>query len=282
MSKVRYKEINGVLYPLTKAELVEGLASSNRTFELTIPNFGSHRGFCSEYPENTMPAFQGAIDRGYNLIETDLVQSSDGVQFCLHDATINRTSNGTGYASSLTSTQLLSYDFGYSAKFGTKFQGTKIPTLEELLIFCKRKNCFVELDLADDNRYANTYLQNTYNMVKQCNMLDRVIFCAKPARLSALKAIDSSVMMSVSAITSTSLMDSAMTLIADSRGANFSILYNNLNKSLVTYAHDLGVSVKTWYSEGDGNDTSAHANSLFNMGVETILTDFIEPNTFDF
>lgn len=241
--------------------------------------FGSHRGFCSQYPENTMPAFKAAIEHGYYLIETDIVQSSDGIQFCLHDRSVDRTSNGTGVVSNLTSSYIQSLDFGYKTKFGNKFKNTPISTLEDFLLFCKRHGCYAELDLADDSRYTDSYLQNTYNVVKACNMLNATFFCARTDRLKKLCQIDNTVMMSVSGITSKSLMDSANSEFTQSRMKNFSIPYNNVTKELVQYAHSLGVYVKTYYPS-TSNDTKQNADTLFGYGMECILTDYIVPNEY--
>lgn len=296
MAKLQLAQKNGKIYARTLAEFVDGLntsgsGSGNTTTTITqdVPPvnlfgcyFGSHRGFCSEYPENTMPAFKAAIKKGYRFIETDVVQSSDGIQFLLHDATINRTSNGSGKPSTLTSTQLLSYDFGYASKFGTKFAGTKIPTLEEFLLFCKRNNCYVELDIADSNRYTDSMLQTTYDIVKRCNMLDATFFCAEMPRLTKLIAIDPTVMISVAAITTTALMDSATSIVANSRAANFSIPYKSLTLALVRYAHMKGVAVKTWHIDSDGTDTAANASKAFDWGVESVLTNYILPPSFNF
>lgn len=242
--------------------------------------FGSHRGFCGEYPENTMIAFKQAVKRGYRYLETDVVQSSDGVQFLLHDATINRTSNGSGTASALTSTQLKSYNFGYPSKFGSKFSTEKIPTLEEFLLFCKRNHCFAELDIADDSRYKDSYVQNTYDIVKRTGMLDYTFFCANQSRLDVVLSIDPSAMVSVSGMTSTTAMSNAYTKIKDSKFATFSCQYNSVTQALINHAHNLGVPIKTWYNEGDGKDTTANADKLFDMGLDIILTDFVTPNDF--
>lgn len=65
-------------------------------------NLIAHRGYDVVAPENTIPSFQAAFNEGFKIIEVDVVSSSDDVQFCLHDATIDRTSNGSGRADSYT------------------------------------------------------------------------------------------------------------------------------------------------------------------------------------
>ena len=57
----------------------------------------AHRGYSYLYPENTMLAFQKAIERGFDGIETDVHLTKDGYLVLCHDETIDRTSNGKGY-----------------------------------------------------------------------------------------------------------------------------------------------------------------------------------------
>ena len=280
MAKAQFYKEGNILYPKTKKEYVEGMGSIGRSVSKFNCYFGAHRGFASVAPENTLPAFKAAAKAGFSLIEVDLVQSSDGVQFCLHDATINRTSNGTGTASSMTAEQLLSYDFGYPSKFGNEFAGTKIPTLREFLIFCKKNNLYAELDIADDSRYSNSYLPTTYQVVQECGMLDATFFCAKRTRLNALYEIDNTVMISISGVDSQTGIDNAATLISTSRHSNVSIPFGDLTESLLQYAHAAGTSVKTWYSS-TSSDTQVNAKVIFDMGVESILSEMFSPDTFD-
>ena len=73
----------------------------------------AHRGSRLLWPENTMVAFQGAVDLGYRYLETDIRMSSDGVLMVVHDATLERTTDGTGEVKDRTAEQLASLDAGH-------------------------------------------------------------------------------------------------------------------------------------------------------------------------
>ena len=108
----------------------------------------SHRGYSSGAPENTMPAFTLAVQRGYQLIETDVMFTRDGVPVLIHDSNIDRTSNGSGKVSDMTYAQLKTYDFSYvDGKDFSAYRGTRIPTFEEFAAFCAKNNVhpFIEL-----------------------------------------------------------------------------------------------------------------------------------------
>src|ERR1700733_10921029 len=89
----------------------------------------SHRGEHLHHPENTLPAFQAAIDAGADYFELDVRTTSDGKLVLMHDSTVDRTTNGTGEVHNLTFDQIRALDAG--AKFSQNFVGTKIPTLDE-------------------------------------------------------------------------------------------------------------------------------------------------------
>ena len=56
----------------------------------------AHRGFSEKYPENTMEAFRAAVELGVDQIETDVRITADGELVLHHDATLDRTTTGTG------------------------------------------------------------------------------------------------------------------------------------------------------------------------------------------
>lgn len=99
----------------------------------------NHRGYNTQAPENTLPAFRLSRLRGFAYVEADVRFTSDGVPVLLHDASIDRTSNGCGLISDLTFEQVRQYDFG--SWMSPSFENTRIPSLEEFLALCR------ELDL---------------------------------------------------------------------------------------------------------------------------------------
>lgn len=91
----------------------------------------AHRGWCAKYPENTMEAFRAAIDLGVDQIETDVRMTKDGELVLMHDAAVDRTTNGTGNVCDMTLSELKQLDAGI--KKGVEFCACRIPTMEELM-----------------------------------------------------------------------------------------------------------------------------------------------------
>lgn len=93
------------------------------------PYVMAHRGNRVACPENTLAAFRRALDDGADVLETDLWLSSDGVFVCIHDATLERTTDGTGPVEERTLAELKAL----SASCGRQgFQDERIPTLAEV------------------------------------------------------------------------------------------------------------------------------------------------------
>ena len=89
----------------------------------------AHRGYRTKYPENTRIAFQEAISLGVHGIELDVRLTRDGKGIIVHDATIDRTSDGMGRVEEMSLSKIKALDAG--KWFGEKFAGQQFLSLEE-------------------------------------------------------------------------------------------------------------------------------------------------------
>ncbi|HIV68150.1 MAG TPA: S-layer homology domain-containing protein [Candidatus Butyricicoccus stercorigallinarum] len=113
----------------------------------------NHRGYSATAPENTLPAYELSVQKGYTYVETDVQFTKDGEAVLLHDATINRTSNVeqvTGssqkvYLSSSALSTVQQYDFG-SWK-SEAYAGTAIPTFREFIALCAQNGLHPYIEL---------------------------------------------------------------------------------------------------------------------------------------
>src|SRR5713226_3973035 len=104
-----------------------------------------HRGASGHAPENTLASFKKAVALGATFIETDLHLSRDARLVAIHDATVNRTTNGQGVVHDMTLAELRRLDAG--SWFGSEFAGERIPMLEELLEFSKKNDVVFYMEL---------------------------------------------------------------------------------------------------------------------------------------
>ncbi len=110
----------------------------------------AHRGHSIEYPENTLVAYRRAIELGVEMIECDVNITRDGRLVMIHDATLDRTTNGAGRVSGASWDEIQRLDAG--AKFKPEFAGVRVPSTEETLLFFKEAkllSCF-EVKGADE------------------------------------------------------------------------------------------------------------------------------------
>ncbi len=134
------------LHILLTALTLAVLAQSNAA-EIAMPVRGlcAHRGAMSTFPENTIPAFIEAVRLGAHMIEFDVQLTKDGALVLMHDATVDRTTNGKGRVADLTLAEVKKLDAG--EKMNKLFQGTRIPTFEEALAIFPRNvwlNCHLK------------------------------------------------------------------------------------------------------------------------------------------
>ncbi len=94
----------------------------------------SHRGDWRNFPENSIPAINSAIDMGVDIIELDLKMTADSVLVLMHDARIDRTTSGKGRVSEITYDSICKVTLRAGQGIATDW---KVPTFEEALVACK-------------------------------------------------------------------------------------------------------------------------------------------------
>jgi len=91
------------------------------------PRLIAHRGAGALAPENTLAAMRVAVARGWRMVEYDVKLSADGIPVLLHDATLDRTTDGAGDAAALPYASLALLDAGHW--YGPDFAGEPVPSL---------------------------------------------------------------------------------------------------------------------------------------------------------
>lgn len=99
------------------------------------PSLVGHRGLLLDAPENTLAGFRACLELRLGF-EFDVRRSRDGHLVCVHDETVNRTTNGQGKVAELTLAELRKLDAG--AWFDSRFAGQRIPTIEEIFALLAR------------------------------------------------------------------------------------------------------------------------------------------------
>ncbi len=230
----------------------------------------AHRGYSVEAPENTLPSYTLAKQKGFSYVECDISWSKDNIPVLLHDNSINRTSNGSGAIGEHTLSEIKTYDFG-SWK-NAKYAGTKIPTLEEFLLHCKSLSLHPYLELKGT---INTeQAQTVVKIVKHLDMLKNVTWISfSKQSLFEIDSIEPNARLGLVGSMSKNLVNDAISLITNNNVVFVDSSHGEITKDLVIDALDAGISVEAWTVN---NET--YLKSLVKNGVSGITTDFLNVN----
>jgi len=111
----------------------------------------AHRGSKGNYPENSMLAFKKAIEAGVDGMEFDIHMTKDGELVVIHDATLDRTTTGSGYIKDYTLAEIKQLSIGAKftefKQYDASWDDERVPTLAEVLQLCKAHELEVNIEL---------------------------------------------------------------------------------------------------------------------------------------
>jgi len=128
----------------------------------------AHRGGSHLAPENTMAAFKNAIKLGVDMIEIDVEQTIDSVVVVIHDATVDRTTNGTGAVDTLTWEYVKSLNASQSWK-GNSHKNEKISTLDEVLELLKGTGVTLLIEIKEGSERYPGIEKRTVDAIQRFN-----------------------------------------------------------------------------------------------------------------
>ena len=103
-----------------------------------------HRGASGYAPENTMAAFEKAVELGADGIELDVQLTKDGELVGIHDETIDRVSDGSGWVKDYTYAKLIKHNFN---RTHPEYEHAQIPTLEEVYALIKPTDLTINVEI---------------------------------------------------------------------------------------------------------------------------------------
>ena len=134
----------------------------------------AHRGASGYAPENTMAAFEKALEMGTEGIELDVHMTADGEIVVIHDHTVDRTSDGKGMVGALTLEEIREFDFG--SWFDPKFKGQSIPTLRDVFELLEDWEGLLNIEVKSGPIFYPGIEEKLVDMVKRSNFRGRIIF----------------------------------------------------------------------------------------------------------
>ncbi len=228
----------------------------------------AHRGGTSAYPENTMPAFQHAVDLGYQFIETDVHATRDGVLLAFHDEELDRVTDKTGRIAEL--------DYAEVAK-------ARIDGKEPIPLFADLLAAWPDVRINIDPKLDNA-AEPLVNVLKQANVLHRVCVTSFSGRRTKWirEELGSNLCTGLGPLGALRLRLSSLfrPLGGSWEGtvegcAQIPVRQNGLrvvDQELIDRAHELDLQVHVWTI-----DDREEMNRLIDLGVDGLMTD--QPET---
>lgn len=155
-------------------------------------NVFAHRGYSGAYPENTMLAFEKALECGCYGIELDVQLSKDGEVVIIHDETLDRTTDKQGRVCDFSLKELQTCNAGARTEF--EDQNLTIPSFEEYCAWAANTALVTNIELKTSIIYYPEIEEKTWEIIKRHKLEEKVLFSSfNHLSLAAIKALAPSV-----------------------------------------------------------------------------------------
>ena len=235
------------------------------------PKLIAHRGLSALYPENTMPAFEGALEYGFYGFEFDLHTTKDGEWVVIHDDVVDHMTDGTGEVENFTLKEIraLNIDSGnHIEEQGMKSSKLRIPTLREVLEEYADKDIVPVIEM---KKCDVKYLPTLKDMLDEYKLSDKaVIISFEKEYLEKYRKLDGDVdMLYLSKAPTRAEIDWCSEY---NMGINFNqwLLFKSF--PAIVYANKKGLTIGAWTV-----NNTIFADVMVLMGAEYITTNKILP-----
>lgn len=224
----------------------------------------AHAACKGHAPENTLAGLRAALDLGADGMEIDVQATADGVPVLLHDATVDRTTDGQGEVSKLTLAEVKRLDAG-ARQFEGRFAGEPVPTLAEALDLTRGRALMVLEVKQPDIEEQVLRVVRDLDAVNDC-----VVHSFLPQVVARCRALEPS--LPAALLTSAADMTEWAPLFAFALSLNaqgVSVFYPRVDAAVVRQAHLRKLSLYTW-TVNEMEDM----RRLRDFGVDAITTDY--------
>lgn len=229
---------------------------------ITPTEVSAHRGASIDYPENTMKAFEMAVEQHADWIELDVQLTSDGVPVILHDSNPYRV---TGVKKNIWEDSYSDIkDLDCSSWFLPEFAGEKIPTLGEVLDFAKKKHIKLNIELKPTG-HEKDFEKIAADTIREKNYKNSCVVTSQEYNtLEKIKEYDSE----IKTIYVMSIAFGDITKLTAADG--FSVEASFITPRLVSMVHNAGKEIFAWTV-----NTRENMDKMIEMNVDNIVTDDI-------
>ena len=235
------------------------------------PRWIAHRGAGKLAPENTLTAFRLGAQYGYRMFECDAKLSSDGVPFLMHDATLERTTNGHGTAGDQPWAELAQLDAG--SWHSRAYAGESLPTLEAVSRWCLANHLFLNIEIKPtpgQERETGRAVGELMERIWPADAVAPLLTSFQPTALEGARAAAPALPRGLLADRLAPGGDDVQTALA--LGCQALVLNHALwDAALVAHVHGAGLRCLSYTV----NDEAA-AQRLIGLGTDGIITDRVD------
>ncbi len=238
----------------------------------------AHRGASGVAPENTLVAFRKALELGVDALEMDLRVTRDGAVVVIHDATLDRTTDGRGSVGDLTLEEVKRSDAG--TKFATAFRGERVPTLREVIELVKGSgNTRVRLDLelklpSDRPGVPGDFEERLLEILRETGFAGRVnIISFHHPSLIRLKSMEPWLRTGLLAGGDKGPQD-PVALVQQFRADYYSPNFRHVTPEAIAALHQAGIAIVPWTVNEEGEMQRLMALGIGTLPGDGMATDF--------
>lgn len=245
--------------PVQEAAESEAPSSEDKT-DVLLPAIIAHRGYSSQFPENTLASFEGAFDIGADYIELDVQMTRDGEAVVFHDDSLSRITGAEGTIADYTYEELLLLDAG--SWFDASFAGERIPTLDQALDLTAGHGGRIYLELKDMGERPG-FEEAVLEAVAERGMTAQCIFASfNYSYLTHLKELDASLQI----LYNTTGADPGV--VSEYPADYYGFYLEAVTPSMIEAAHRAGSQAFVWTA-----NEPASMTALRDMGADGIVTN---------
>ena len=235
-----------------------------RNWDSSAPLVIAHRGASLYAPENTIAAFELAVEMGADAIELDTMLTADGTPIVIHDHSLIRTTDGRGSVSSKTIAEIKILNAG--SAFDAKYYGEKIPTLEEVFS-AVGKSILINVELKNYASPFDRLPDIVVDLVKEKDLSDQVLLSSfNPIALIKSKKASPDVRRAALIGGGPKFVRSFIEVFTDYSALHLEV--SLVNQEIVNKHHADGFKVNVWTV-----NEVAEMIELISMGVDGLITD---------
>lgn len=243
---------------------LSAIGQSEALSVLPLQGICAHRGAMQTHPENTVVGFKEAIRLGAQMIEFDVQLTKDNKLIIMHDETVDRTTNGSGFVNELTLSEIRKLDAGsWKSK---AFAGEKVPTLKETLQIMPQ-NIWLNIHLKGNKKLG----KETAKMVVSENRMHQAVIAGERKSAKGVRRVSSEIK-----ICNMERLSTRSEYINETITKGFPFLQiksSRNNENMLSDVKKLkanGIHINYFHSEKKGQ-----VKDLLDAGVDFILTNHL-------